>query len=680
MRQVRSGGAGRSGWAPLVAIIALGLTVGCERPPENEPNSKKETHIVNAQDATPVQPWHGLRHTLRPGEIRVGGEIGRRMDLTLRKNLLALNLDGDFLKPFQQRVPFPWSPEALKEFKKKRMLFIGTGETLDALVFFAAYSGDAEIVALKERLLEALLATQDPSGYIGQFVAEPGDRQVATDFAFEDASNIALALANDALYFDSERSRTAAARLIRCLVAAHRACREAGGKSFSGIGFTDAAWTMYAVTRDKEFLSIARHTEIGPARTSNVESLHDWVDDPLFQAGWHKVATNRKAKQSQHQGVIDDGTSAATSGEKRLIWHVYRNMERMVSQMKLHGVEPDERYLRMTRRVYAALVRPQRSGMVITGGIGRHEGWSEDQDCGSGLGETCASAFSLMFFDELTHTDGDLRYGDLMERVIYNHLFAAQEPAGRKLRYFTPASGPRTYYDHDIFCCPGNYRRALSRMPQFVYSRFQGGIAVNLYTESEADIRLADDLRVALKQTTRYPSDGRVELVVSPSRPARFRLTLRMPRWCEAPQVLLNGRPAEATLDREWRAGDRVEVQMPMRWRFVAGREMQAGRAALMRGPLVFGLSRQANRLPAEMVLRDITLDPKSIEEPVADSEVRPDGLAALIHGWSPGRATSEEPDLRLRLTEFPDPDSEEIYFRLADPTAAKPDELLESR
>jgi hypothetical protein len=48
-----------------------------------------------------------------PGEIRLGGELGRRYQLTVEKNLLALDLDAEFLRPFQQRVPFPWTDGAM---------------------------------------------------------------------------------------------------------------------------------------------------------------------------------------------------------------------------------------------------------------------------------------------------------------------------------------------------------------------------------------------------------------------------------------------------------------------------------------------------------------------------------------------------------------------------------------
>ena len=78
------------------------------------------------------------------------------------------------------------------------------------------------------------------------------------------------------------------------------------------------------------------------------------------------------------------------------------------------------------------------------------------------------------------------------------------------------------------------------------------------------------------------------------------------------------------------------------------------------------------------MVLRDITLDPSSIEGPIADTGFRPEGLACNISGWSPGHQGVEKPDLRLTLTEYPDPDGEEIYFTLTDNSLAVDDELIE--
>ncbi len=117
-----------------------------------------------------------------------------------------------------------------------------------------------------------------------------------------------------------------------------------------------------------------------------------------------------------------------------------------------------------------------------------------------------------------------------------------------------------------------------------------------------------------------------------------------------------------------------------MDWRLVRGTKRQAGRAAVMRGPLVFGLNpaqhdQLATRDGAD--LGRITLDPQSFAEPVADDSVRPDGIACPVRAWKPGYAVKRPGDLSLRLSEFADPGGKAIYFRLQNLDVAVPDELL---
>ncbi len=69
-----------------------------------------------------------------------------------------------------------------------------------------------------------------------------------------------------------------------------------------------------------------------------------------------------------------------------------------------------------------------------------------------------------------------------MDRTIYNTLFAAQSPDGRRLRYYSPVEGPRVYFEGDTYCCPCNYRRIVAELPQMVYYQQENGVTVNLYT------------------------------------------------------------------------------------------------------------------------------------------------------------------------------------------------------
>jgi hypothetical protein len=323
--------------------------------------------------------------------------------------------------------------------------------------------------------------------------------------------------------------------------------------------------------------------------------------------------------------------------------------------------------------------------MAITGGAGLWEIWTGDQDGRMALGETCATAYQIRLYDSLLRLEGNSRYGDLIERTMYNALFAAQSVDGRRIRYYTPLEGKREYFPADTYCCPCNYRRIVADLPTMVYYRSSRGVAVSLYTPSEATIALERGLSLKIRQKTDYPTSGQVVIRLDPSRPASFPLQLRIPRWCEKPAVAVNGQPwrkspAPGTflcLDRQWQAGDRVTLDLPMPWRLVLGRKRQAGRAAVMRGPLVYCLNPAQNKAFAKRDAADLgllKLDPSSLKDEHGTD-------CCHLRAWDAGcMAVGVPGNLSLRLSEYPDPEGKTVFFCLPDLKAAVPDELVDRK
>ena len=128
-------------------------------------------------------------------------------------------------------------------------------------------------------------------------------------------------------------------------------------------------------------------------------------------------------------------------------------------------------------------------------------------------------------------------------------------------------------------------------MPTFLYAGVDGGIAFNIYCDSALSFESAGGVRVRLTQHTAYPSDGGVQIEIEPERAVRFPLYLRIPSFAQGCRVAVNGeeqsevRPgAYHVVEREWRAGDRVTLDLPLPVRAQAGpREL-----AVLRGPLVY--------------------------------------------------------------------------------------------
>ena len=117
-----------------------------------------------------------------------------------------------------------------------------------------------------------------------------------------------------------------------------------------------------------------------------------------------------------------------------------------------------------------------------------------------------------------------------------------------------------------------------------------------------------------------------------------------------------------------------------MEWRLVKGRQRQAGRVAVMRGPQVFCLDPAQNPALAKLdgtELGYLALNPASLSAPVTNATVRPDGLGCRVHMWKPGFGLGKKTDYELMLTEFSNPEGKATYFRLRDYSVAVNDELL---
>ena len=579
---------------------------------------------------SPAQPAMGAGSSdvLYPVDVRavtVGGEIGRRIDVTVRNNLLVLELDEDFLLPFKKR--------------EETGGYIGVGKLLDSMVGFAAHTGNEELLKRKKHVVKELLATQEADGYIG--LMKPDSRMWQL-WDIHEMAYLIQGLTADYRFFKEEASLAAACKLADYVVTRWSAepTKEPGEGSI----------TVHMAVTGLETALLALHRATGKAHYRQaciaLRKLPAW-DPPIVLGRWGQIAG-----------------------------HAYAHMCRCVAQLRLHRLAADARLLKPARAVMAFLTR--QNGLVVTGTCGDHECWHDTQEGTINLGETCATAYLLRLLDELFRMEGTPLYGDLMERAIFNALFAAQSPDGRRIRYYSPFEGPRAYFSGDTYCCPCNYRRIVAELPGFLYYRTKsGGVAVNLYAASTAKVPLAGSLTVTITQETDYPTSGDILLRVEPSQPRRFPLRLRVPRWCGAATVVVNGKPVGGrvtpgsffTIDRKWQSGDRVALTLPMKARLVKGRVNQAGRVAMMHGPLVLCLNRARNGALADTDLRLLTIDPATVEGPLKGTTFRPDGVSYRVKAWGPGKwYPMAKHDLTLTLTEFPDPGGEAVYFKVPNP------------
>jgi DUF1680 family protein len=585
---------------------------------------------------------------VRLTHAELSGEIGRRIHDLIYKNYMVLNLDRDFLDPFRNRPP-------LKEGASR---YIGIGKVIDAGSMFSAYTDDPQVLQRTGWLIEELMKTRDADGYLGHIPAQPEARQNYIRYILHDQEYVILSLVDHWCYCGDAKSLEYARQLANYVMPVF--LRQKEPERVCSAALPEALLKLYGGTGDRRYLDFAANTRLGGPNWIEGDSLCHWDKGPL----------DRKT-------LLDHKTS-----------HVYLNLNRCFSQTLLYRWQPDDNLLKMSRFILQELTRSG-GNLFVIGSASENEHFSYRQDGRGNTSESCVTAYLIRWLESLMRLEGDMRYGDLMERSIYNALFAAQDPAGRKLRYFTPFEGPRKYYAADGFCCPGNYRRIVAELPEMVYyGTRDGGIAVNLFTASRKKIETRGGRGVTMQQQTDYPASGLVKMTVSPSEAFEFPLRLRIPRWCsqakltineEAPVTLKPGKDF-CEIRRVWRPGDTATLEMPMPWRVVFGHSVQEGRVALMRGPVVYCLGSEAN---AELLKKypepgELMVDPQSLGEPVADSSVRPQGLKVAAKAWVPGsNPRYSKPTLDVVFTEFIDPTGTATYFFVPDLTKGVEDELL---
>jgi uncharacterized protein len=221
--------------------------------------------------------------------------------------------------------------------------------------------------------------------------------------------------------------------------------------------------------------------------------------------------------------------------------------------------------------------------------------------------ETCNTYNMLRLTEELFSAEPRAAYADFYETALFNHLLSAINPTVPGYVYFTPIR-PEHYRVYSrpgesFWCCVGTGMENPGKYGKFIYAQAADGLYINLFMASELS---ATDLGLTLRQETSFPDEPRTRLVLKLKEPRTFTLHLRHPGWVAAEKftVSVNGKPATlgsvpseyVGVRREWRDGDRVEIELPMRTtveRLPDGSDW----VAILKGPIVLAAPDGTNDL-----------------------------------------------------------------------------------
>jgi len=282
--------------------------------------------------------------------------------------------------------------------------------------------------------------------------------------------------------------------------------------------------------------------------------------------------------------------------------HAYSHVNSLSSAMQAYLTLGSEKHLRAAKNAYEMLIAQS----FATGGWGPDELLRApgSDDVEASLTNThhtfetpCGAYAHFKLTRYLMRVTRDSRYGDSMERVMYNTILGAK-PMQRDGRSFYYSDynfkGQKVYCDHRWPCCSGTMPQVAADYRINTYLRDPHGVYVNLYIPSTVNW-MQDGVQIALTQKSDYPFDPVVQFDVQISRTREFDLYLRIPEWAIDASVSVNGKRVTetpqsgrfATLRREWKNGDRVELEMPLTARLEAIDAKHSKTVALVKGPLV---------------------------------------------------------------------------------------------
>jgi len=296
--------------------------------------------------------------------------------------------------------------------------------------------------------------------------------------------------------------------------------------------------------------------------------------------------------------------------------HAYSHVNALSSGMQGYLKLGDPKYFRAVKNAADMILKDQ---SYATGGWGPNEAFVHPGTgaLGESLGSThrhfetaCGGYAHFKVMRYLLSVTRDSRYGDSMERVLYNALLGIKPiledgstfyysdyhySAQKSYTRIIPDAHYRWDLDDKWPCCSGTFPQVTADYGISAYLRSQEDIYVNLYVPSRL-IWKQGSTHYSILQETDYPAGSAVTLTVTAPSPTDFTIYLRIPAWAgQGTTVSVNGRRAQSELQkgaffplrRRWKSGDRIEFEIAQPLQYEPVDPQNVDQVALLRGPQV---------------------------------------------------------------------------------------------
>ena len=236
----------------------------------------------------------------------------------------------------------------------------------------------------------------------------------------------------------------------------------------------------------------------------------------------------------------------------------------------------------------------------VTGGHANHEYFGAPDTLRNRLSdettETCNVYNMLKLSRHLFEWEASPEVADYYERALFNQILSSQNPDDGRVIYnlSLEMGGYKVYQDPNWFtCCIGTGMENHSKYAANIYYHNDEALYVSQFIASELDWK---EKGIKVTQKTKFPEEQGTSFTFEAAQPTELTVKLRHPYWLEKGKLVVkvNGEAFETSqvpgsfyaITREWKTGDKIEVQMPFNLRLESMPD-DADRVAIMYGPLV---------------------------------------------------------------------------------------------
>ncbi|MBP1042507.1 glycoside hydrolase family 127 protein [Vagococcus sp. BWB3-3] len=476
---------------------------------------------------------------------------------------------------------------------------------LEAAAYSFAYHPDDNLRKITDRLIDLIAGVQEDDGYlVTYFQIECPERKFKRLQQSHEHYTMGHYIEAGIAYYQAtgnSKALTIATRMADCI---DENFGLEAGKIDGADGHPEieiALAKLYELTNEQKYLDLVRYF------------INRRGADPDFYA-----------KQNLADGLQNDiiagmgdfppsyyQADGLPVNQEVLEGHAVRVVYLCAGMAHVARLTEDRELLSACDRFWTTIVTKR---MYITGGVGSTnlgEAFTTDYDLPNDTvyAETCASVGMVFFAKQMLGNRVDSRYGDVIEKELFNGALSGMSLDGKHFFYVNPlevdpeitkknpsrkhALSRRAEW-FGCACCPSNLARLITSVESYIYEVTKDTILIDQFIANKAEFSNG----VAIEQVNHFPWGQAIQVTVVNPLEKPVKLGIRIPDWTnKGYKLTVNGKDVVGSVENGYlmlllgEKETQLVIEFDLSVKLIQANHSvryDIGKVAVQRGPLVY--------------------------------------------------------------------------------------------